>query len=108
MEHACAFDVKGAALTTEETRPVRRRLMATIDVVQPLASRFGPVSVLVAGLVASGALLVALARQLWFFGDDWELLLHRGTVAGTDLGLFAPHNEHWSTIPILVFRGVWH
>lgn len=93
--------------TTEETRPVRRWLMATVNAVPPLASRWGPVAVLVTGLVAAGVLLVQSARQLWFVGDDWDFLLYRETVPGTDAGLFTPHNEHWSTIPILVFRAIF-
>lgn len=98
---------KEQALTTEESRPARRWLMAAVKAVRPLASRWGPVGVLVTGLVAAGVLLVESARRLWFFGDDWEFLLYRGTVPGADLGLLAPHNEHWSTIPILIFRAVF-
>jgi hypothetical protein len=81
--------------------------MAAVTAARRLAPRWGPVGVLVAGLIAAGALLVDSASQLWFFGDDWEFLLHRGTVPGADLGLLAPHNEHWSTIPVLIFRGVF-
>lgn len=94
-------------MTTEQKRPVRRWLMATLNAVPPLAPRSGPVAVLVTGLVAAGVLLVQSARQLWFFADDWEFLLTRGTVPGADRGLFTPHNEHWSTIPILVFRAIF-
>ena len=59
---------------------------------------------LVVGLLVAGAILVAFARRLYFFGDDWDYLLNRGTSA---IGLFAPHNEHWSTLPILLFRGLF-
>jgi hypothetical protein len=81
--------------------------MPTLTEMQGLASRRGPVVVLIAGLVASAGLLIGLASQLWFFGDDWEFLLHRGTVAGADRGLLSPHNEHWSTVPILVYRAIF-
>ena len=42
-----------------------------------------------------------------FSGDDWDFLFFRGTVAGSDRGLFTPHNEHWSTIPILMYRAIF-
>ncbi|WP_426242013.1 hypothetical protein [Nocardioides sp. LHG3406-4] len=62
---------------------------------------------LVVGLLVAGGILVGFARRLYFFGDDWDFLLNRGTVDGADLGLFTPHNEHWSTLPILLFRGLF-
>lgn len=84
-----------------------RRLRRPTAAAKTLASRRGPVLVLAAGLLTSGALLISFASQLWFFGDDWAFLLHRGTVAGSDRGLLSPHNEHWSTVPILVFRAIF-
>src|ERR1035437_8438475 len=98
--------VGGWSVTTEQMQPSRGWLTATVNTVRPLAPRWGPVVVLVAGLVAAGVLRVESARQLWFFGDDWDFLLNRGTVPGADFGLLFPHNEHWSTIPILLFRAV--
>ncbi|MGV1006983.1 MAG: hypothetical protein ACOYBY_00025 [Dermatophilaceae bacterium] len=62
---------------------------------------------LIAVVTISTAIYLVLARSLWFFGDDWDFLLKRGTVPGADLGLWEPHNEHWSTGPILVFRGLF-
>ncbi len=62
---------------------------------------------LAVGLVAALGLLVTQARRLWFFGDDWEFLAYRGTLPGPSLGLLEPHNEHWSTVPILVYRAVF-
>ncbi len=53
--------------------------------------------------------LVVLAdagRGQWFFGDEWDFLLFRG-LTGSRFGLLRPHNEHWSTIPILWYRGVF-
>ena len=58
-------------------------------------------------VAASGVWLVARNWDLWFGGDDWFILLDRRVSPGPgQLGLFEPHNEHWSTIPILVFRGM--
>ncbi|MDP1793682.1 MAG: hypothetical protein Q8K63_06045 [Acidimicrobiales bacterium] len=54
------------------------------------------------------AFVVYCARGQWFFGDEWDFLVFRG-IRGTHLlGLWAPHNEHWSTIPILLWRAVFH
>ncbi len=61
---------------------------------------------LIAGLLLAGAILVAFARRQYFFGDDWDYLVNRGT-GNIDFGLFTPHNEHWSTLPILLFRGLF-
>ena len=39
---------------------------------------------------------------MWFFRDDWLFITDREL---TDPGsLFEPHNGHWSTVPIVVFR----
>jgi hypothetical protein len=55
--------------------------------------------------VAAVALWLVLARSQWFFSDEWDFLA--GRTAG-DLGdLFRPHNEHWSTLPILAYRLLW-
>jgi hypothetical protein len=57
--------------------------------------------------VVSGVWLVARNWDLWFGGDDWLILLDRQFSPGRgQLGLFQPHNEHWSTVPILLFRGL--
>ncbi len=62
-----------------------------------------------AGLIVAGGLyLVWLARPLWFLLDDWEFLLHRGVTLTGEHSLLQPHNEHWGTLPILVFRGLFH
>jgi hypothetical protein len=50
---------------------------------------------------AAGVLLVANRNQ-WFFGDEWSFVLNRGPGFG-DLRLFTPHNDHWATIPLIVY-----
>ncbi len=40
-----------------------------------------------------------------FFLDDWDFLAHRSLTSAHDL--FLPHNEHWSTLPIIVYRVLW-
>ncbi|MDQ1386264.1 MAG: hypothetical protein QOG65_3643 [Actinomycetota bacterium] len=49
--------------------------------------------------------LVALGRSVWFTADEWDFVAHR-TAWNLD-DLFRPHNEHWSTLPILVYRLLW-
>lgn len=63
-----------------------------------------PELTLAAGLLLWSAFMVYLARDLWFFGDDWDFLMNRGTVPGVDKGFFAPHASHWSSGPIVVYR----
>lgn len=48
-----------------------------------------------------------LARDQWFASDDFDFVASRGLVGDPRLGLFAPHNEHWSTLPILLWRALF-
>ena len=57
-------------------------------------------------LMAGFVVLLYANRDQWFVGDEWAFLGHRGLV-GADRGLFEPHNEHWSTVPILVYRALY-
>lgn len=66
-----------------------------------------PAVVLGAGVVLQAVLLLSFARHLWFVGDDWDFLLTRGTVPNESVGWWAPHNQHWSTVMVLVFRTVF-
>ncbi len=47
-----------------------------------------------------------LDRHLWFYGDEWDFLVRRG-LFHAQLSIWAPHNEHWSTLPILLWRGLF-
>ncbi|MGH2685669.1 MAG: hypothetical protein ACRDJP_09420 [Actinomycetota bacterium] len=59
------------------------------------------------GTLAAGfLLLLQLNEGQWFFGDEWAFLADRTPGPGSP-GLFAPHNEHWSTIPVLIYRGLF-
>ena len=60
----------------------------------------------VASLAIGFVGVVLVNRDQWFFGDEWAFLGPRGVLHG-DPGLFAPHNEHWSTVPVLVYRGLY-
>ncbi|MDH2414067.1 hypothetical protein [Nocardioides sp. CER19] len=78
--------------------------MADLHALRRRALGSAPVAVLALGLLVLAGALVAHARKLWFYGDDWAFLLHRSLRDDTLHTLFVPHNEHWSTIPVLVFR----
>jgi hypothetical protein len=52
-------------------------------------------------LVVAGALLLYLGRTFWFHYDEWDI------VGNHTLGLFEPHNEHWSTLPYLVYGALY-
>jgi hypothetical protein len=53
-------------------------------------------------------LLLYDSTTQWFHVDEWDFLAHRGLrLTGND-GLLYPHDVHWSTIPILVWRGLFN
>jgi hypothetical protein len=61
--------------------------------------------VFIALVVAAVPLYLVLGRRQWFFLDDWDFLADRDAASLHDL--LRPHNEHWSTLPILVYRALW-
>lgn len=62
-----------------------------------------------ATLIAAGLAIVAVCAYLWlsrgfqFYFDEWDFVLHQPATA---LDYFAPHNEHWSTVPILIYQAL--
>jgi hypothetical protein len=65
----------------------------------------GALLVFAALLVVALPLLLALGRYRWFFHDEWDYLAGRN---GGDIeNILIPHNEHWSTLPILVYRALF-
>ncbi len=50
-------------------------------------------------------ILLLINRHQWFIGDDWDFVVDRG-LHHPQLGIFQPHNEHWSTLPILLWRPI--
>jgi hypothetical protein len=66
-----------------------------------------------ASLVGIVAFWSWLDRGMWFFGDEWDFLVDRGLgyPPASPHGIWFPHNEHWSTLPILAWRALfstWH
>lgn len=49
-------------------------------------------------------------RKLWFFGDEWDFVVNRSvfTSPSSAHGVWFPHNEHWSTLPVLLWRGLYN
>jgi hypothetical protein len=58
-----------------------------------------------ASLAVGGLVLVKLNHRVWFWLDDWDFVQDRGLVHSR-LGLWAPHNDHWTTLPILAYRAL--
>ena len=58
-----------------------------------------------ASLVAGFFALLWVDRHQWFYADEWEFI-HR-FVAPSGAGLFVPHSEHWVTVPLLIWRGLF-
>ena len=63
-----------------------------------------PVWLLLAGMSVSAALLLAWGSQLTFLLDDWEFLLYRPGF--TTHSVLAPHGEHISVAPVLIYKGL--
>ena len=63
-----------------------------------------------ATLVGAFAFWAWLDRGLWFFGDEWDFLVRRGLfyAPGSHRSIWSAHNEHWSTLPILLWRGLFN
>jgi hypothetical protein len=62
-------------------------------------------------VLAFGAIaLVAAVTLLWlglgmtFFSDEWAFI--EGRSLGDPVSWFTPHNEHWVTFPVLLYRAV--
>jgi len=50
-------------------------------------------------------LLLIWGRHGWFTQDDWDFLSAR--TAGNIGDLFRAHFQHWTTLPVLVYRLMW-
>jgi hypothetical protein len=78
-----------------------------IDVVSGSATGRTPRPSTVAfGIIAiiAFAALLWLGRGMTFFADEWAFLETRSL--GDPRSWFVPHNEHWVTVPVLLYRTV--
>ncbi|HXH79022.1 hypothetical protein [Nocardioides sp.] len=71
-----------------------------------LRERLPLVTTLLVILVGS-VFLLTQARHLYFFGDDWMFLLERDLSERPLEDLMTPHNEHWSALPVLLYRALF-
>src|SRR5580658_4804361 len=78
---------------------------AEVGKLAPLTRGTRPIHFLT--LVSAGVFLIVEASRNWFFLDEWDFLAYRGVHLGRR-GIFYPHNEHWVTIPLLVWRGIFN
>jgi hypothetical protein len=62
--------------------------------------------VFVAVVALAFARYAVAGRRAWFFYDEWDFLADRN--GGNLHDLFTPHYDHWSTLPILVYRLLWN
>ncbi len=53
------------------------------------------------------ATYLVLGRNLWFFSDEWDYFTERHLL-DDPASLFRPHNGQWQTIPIVIYRVLWH
>ena len=56
----------------------------------------------VAIAMAAAIILIWLGFGMTFFADEWAFIEDRSL--GDPLSWFRPHNEHWVTIPVLLYR----
>jgi len=86
--------------------PSGRRLSIAGSLIRErLVRRWRAPDVVFAGAAAASVpVLLWFGRGLTFFSDEWAFIAERSL---TDPSTWwAPHNEHWSTIPILVYRAL--
>src|SRR6478672_3023241 len=58
-----------------------------------------------AGELVALVFYMYISRPMWFFLDEWDFLANRTAFNVHDL--FTPHNEHWVTLPVIVYRAMW-
>ena len=55
-------------------------------------------------------MILATNTNQWFYADEWEFIARRSRPAGLGdtIGMYLrPHNEHWSTLPLLLYRAIF-
>jgi hypothetical protein len=90
--------------STARTRRTSSTEPDDVDERSPLSERLAAWTFALAVVVAVPVIFHA-AREQWFFLDEWDFLADRDLLSLDDL--LRPHNEHWSTLPIVAYRLVW-
>jgi len=104
---ACAVRIFRAmgmrSVTQEPPSTLRESTTATLGKAIHPSSGVGEAAATIAhyaSLPLAFALLLYFDRHLWFMGDIFEFFARMQP--GHSLSLLTPHNEHWTTIPILL------
>lgn len=97
----------GASASHSQGDPAQRRDGRPAGFDRRGALDAAPLAVVAVGILIAMWALIYQAKRMWFFGDDWEFLVNRSVTSDTVDHLLEPHNEHWSTVPILVFRALY-
>ena len=93
------------ASTTPSTSPADSDRLVRAWTARPVRQR----AALLHGISLAVALplLLWIDRHQWFSGDEWDFLVRRGVMGHSELGLLEPHNEHWGTFPVLIYRALF-
>ncbi len=91
---------------TEDERPPA---VAARPVDSPQTGRFsrGALAVHLATLGVALVILAWINRHQWFILDEWDMLVDRGFRGRSLQGPLEPHNEHWATLPVIVYRALF-
>jgi hypothetical protein len=92
-----------APLLHPDRSPFRERLSRVHGDREMWGGRL-PVIVLVLGSVLCGVNLLLHSVGVWFWADDWDLLFLRGNIPQYNQGLLAPHNNHWLSAQIVIYK----
>ena len=59
-------------------------------------------------LLSAGVYILVVNRHAWFDGDEWDAIANRKLLGGGGAAsIFAPHNEHFIAVPVLLYRVVF-
>lgn len=61
--------------------------------------------ILIACTLIACAVFGWISRGFQFYHDEWDFVLHPPSSPGD---YFAPHNEHWSTVALLIYQALLH
>lgn len=59
-------------------------------------------------LCLAAVVLIRVNRSQWFYADEWSFLTYSRDALPWWNTFLAPHNEHWSTIPLLEYHILRH
>jgi len=98
-----------STVQTESARPLETSRVSLRGAVSSWRDRVSwPGALLGVVVVAQAVYIGWLVHDLYFmWGDDYDFLLLRGTLEGENVGWLAPHDDHWSTGTIAIYRALF-